>query len=166
MNKCRQSLSTLYCCSTTPHDRPSSDQRPRRHNQPPCQCLSCGTILCAVLQASQEEQRLPKSLLADVPAGAPPLLIDLAAPLAPFERIRGGCELLEKPDTPTGDLAVPMALYSESHMALKMAIISVLQDGVILPCCKKAPARSTFLHCSVTREAERTPVLAVFAVRG
>ena len=63
-------------------------------------------ILCALLQTSRNDQRLPKHFQADVPAGVPPLLLDPAAPLAPFQRTHGGCELLERPDTPAGDMAV------------------------------------------------------------
>ena len=104
----RRQYWSMLSWSTTLDGRLSSDQCPSRQNQPPCQCLSTGSILCASLQASCDGQQLPKNLLADVPGGVPLLLLDSAAPLAPFERIPGSCELLEKPDTPTGVMAVPI----------------------------------------------------------
>ena len=165
MSKCGQYWSTLSC-STTPHDRLSSDLCPVRQNPAPCQSRSSACILCAFLQASCDEQRLPKNAPADVPAGAPPLLLDSAAPLAPFERLRGGCELLEKPDTPTGDMAAPVMWLCKSLMALEMVAISVTArwwHPALLP---KAPACSTLSHCLVPGKAEKTPMLAFSAVGG
>ncbi len=80
-------------------------------------------LLCFLLQAAREEQRLPKNLRADVLAEAPPLLIDSKAPQAPFERLRGGCELLEKPDTPIGDMVVSRSWLCP--VASEMANITV-----------------------------------------